>query len=88
MRAALTSSESVHLAVSSEAAIVLGGHLEFGCATSLFLGAIWNSGVQLRCFWGHLVICDLVCNFLFFGTIWKHGLKGMGKKSLKYSPAL
>ena len=67
MRAALTSSEPVHLAASSEAAIVFGGHLEFRCATPLFLGpfgipvwnsvvfgAIWNSGAQPLVFWGHL----------------------------------
>ena len=79
MRAALTSSESVHLAVSSEAAIVFGGHLEFWCATPLFWGGIWGSGVQLRCFWGHLEIwCATSC---FFGPIW-NGLKGLLQSGL------
>jgi hypothetical protein len=42
----------------------------------LFLGAIWNSEVQLRCFWGPFGIPE--CNFLFFGAIW-NGLKGLPK---------
>jgi hypothetical protein len=57
--------------------------LEFWCATALFLGVIWNSGVQLRCFWGPFG--NLVCNFLFFGPIW-NGLKGLLQSGLLYSP--
>jgi hypothetical protein len=44
MRAALTSSESVHLAVPSEAAVVLGGQLGFRCATSCFCGHLEYQG--------------------------------------------
>jgi hypothetical protein len=68
MRSALTSSEPVHLVLSSEAAAVFGVRLEIWCTTSLFWGAIWNSGVQFRCFWAHLEFwCAASCFLGPFG---------------------